>query len=335
MQCLRMKGILNEFLKISTNKHLSRMKLRNKIRIHNFLEDMITSAFLIVSIHIFILFFFKFHVLTNQPTDPSLRSISSHIRNICENLTTIYQSKLKLQPQKHEITANDDFSKLLNSINNILTKTRSNYFICYRTLYEIFRLKEEYHIKNRIDICIHQKSNQFMSFSNYLFKTSIDHELEKMKEKYEFDYTYNSIFGYYHIFSDSSYSDYGRVSVFIYLFDSSPETMFEFSTINRLGYFYVYMTGNNLKFSIESDESLRLENNQETFNMNYKQSYLETFTREFDLILPSKIPEYMVEGMNQKVMFGEHYFPVPNDPDLILMYFYPDMWYIRYDNCMI
>ena len=122
------------------------------------------------------------------------------------------------------------------------------------------------------------------------------------------------------------------------MFVDSPETTYEYPTIKRSGLFYrqfFWMAKDGNDCDDTSETKIDNLQQQEVSFFNHNEKNFRIFVSKHQLTLPSKIPGYMVENMYQKVVIGGRYFPVPNDSELILMYFYPDSWFVTYENCMV
>jgi hypothetical protein len=143
------------------------------------------------------------------------------------------------------------------------------------------------------------------------------------------------MFGYYRLSLRGGGGD-----IFVYVFVSAPPTKYRFTTITRFGYFYLQFMARTDHMDFNADGSLdsvyqEIESRRLLIQVDKKEQNLQRFVRQFRVNLPQKIPDYMVENMNSKLSIGGLYFPLPNDADLILMYFYPDSWSLHHQACML
>lgn len=149
------------------------------------------------------------------------------------------------------------------------------------------------------------------------------------------------MFGFYHMTLDvGGVGGTGGGDIFIYLFVSAPPTKYKFETITRFGYFYLQFMARTDQVDFNADGSLDsayqdIEQRRGLIKVDKKEQNLQRYARHFRINLPQKIPGYMVEAINSKLSIGGLYFPLPNDANLILMYFYPDSWAVYHEACMV
>jgi len=123
---------------------------------------------------------------------------------------------------------------------------------------------------------------------------------------------------------------YGKVFV------DEPESRYQYSTIRRAGFFFKYFVWlTDRENDYDRGQVIQDGKIQEISSFNNLIKNLEIFGPKYNLTITKKIPVYMVEDMFQHLCIGEKYFPLPNDSEIILMYFYPDTWFLTYKNCTI
>lgn len=301
------------------------LKKKECVRIiHHFLNDLITSGYLLILGYFLFCLFFNLIVLSRPPDDPSIESNKNYVKMLCSIAGQKRGNRSNLVNHEKGFESNHELMTLLKFVNITLLKTNKSFFLCYRSLYDALRLKVKFHHKNIVDICVHEKEQD--SIFDAFVKTDFEIMLTENKESFSFEYTYNRMCGYYHITSKVS-----DVNIFIYLFVTAAATKYEFATIRRYGHFYSKFRADEIMEI--GDFGRRLRKN--LYQVKMKEHNIHFFADKHQLNKPMNIPGYMVENMNNKILIGNEHLPIPNDPDLVLMYFYPDSWFITYPYCMI
>jgi hypothetical protein len=346
---MRMRPLFNFYLvnKFFTEYYIElNLELRRRrdkiLFLSSLLQKLITSAYITIVIYYLSLIFFHLYIISNVSSqDPSIRSIKQSLETFCksENLNeNMFRMKNNSASKFYRkgIASNIELLKLATFVNNTLTKTNKKHFLCYRTLFDLLRLRDEYQNTNSMDFCIYEDSLSILNVGGHIlnsfFTSDFERELNANKLVYEFDYYYNYMYGFYHLTSKS----FAKSEIFIYLFVASPETRLEFETIRRYGFFYIQYLPEIKTEYLDDNRKINKKRNLPFWNIFSTNNILENYVAKNQLILPSKIPEYMVSNMNQMIRINQnHMFPIPNDAHFMLMYFYSDSWYLSFDKCMI
>ena len=90
-----------------------------------------------------------------------------HIRQVCRLAAPNQTSRFPLG-----IESNRPLLLLVEFVNKSLLEAEYKYFLCYRTLYDVLRLRPEYHNKKVIDLCVHQEVILVLIY-NFLLINSI------------------------------------------------------------------------------------------------------------------------------------------------------------------
>ena len=286
-------------------------KRKHRRLISAFLHDLIKSSFITIVIYYLAFIFFNFLFTVTSVCDPSLKSIRSALTKSC-NIKTNQQSATS---NNLAINSNTQLMLLAGVANSSLSKAQLKPFLCYRTLFDILRVQPQYQHDRVMDLCVFDEKLSSLgvreNFLNLFFSDQLDNELKAHQQHLKFDYTYNSIYGFYQL-------TIGQSNLFIYKFMSSPETQLEFETIRRHGVIF------NQFFKLNEDNTLGF-------------SLIGKFMRDNEVNMPIRIPIYMVSRMSNHVDIWGGYFSLPNDPDLMLVYFYPESWYLsaQFNKCFI
>ena len=265
------------------------------------LNDLQLSVFLTTGVYYLFLFVFYVLILMNKLNDPSQNGYKFK-DNVCT----------QSEPFRPDETNN--LNILATIADSVLNKTNLSYFLCYRTLYDVVKLKSDYHDIRNLDICLYDKNfNTINSLASsliqYLIPSQIERDLDALKEKFLFDYEYDELFGYYKLYAPGA-------NLFIYLMVHSPPTKLEFERARRYGLFYIQFAHlTNL-----------LQNKK-------RSSYQENRPYSSLLDLPTPIPIYMLDNLVYKVKIAKNYFLVPNDPLTMLMFLYPKTWFLTSEKC--
>lgn len=325
--------ILNNLLRLLAKPECRTAKAVPSRCLRLCLKDLVQSAFLTLAAYFLCYAYFNSRVLSGPPADPSVFSNKDHIRLVCQNSSaTTIETSSPLLSYQNGIESNRPLMDLAKFVNSSLIESNHKYFLCYRSLYDVLRLKPEYRNKNVIDLCLYETDFEFFSF---FFKTKFEKQLADNKERENYDYSYNRMFGFYHLTLRGGGGD-----LFIYLFVSAPPTKYKFETIVRFGYFYLQFMARTDQLDFNADGSLDLayqdiEQRRRLIKIDKKEQNLQRYARQFRINLPQKIPSYMAEDLNSKLSIGGLYFPLPNDAHLILMYFYPDSWAFYQETCTV
>lgn len=266
-------GILNLF------KYL-KLKNKNQTFTIELLEDLVQSSLITIFIYLLMLILFYYLIQSNKINDPSA--------NI----------PFKCIPNKKEYSSN--MIQLVTFVNSILNTTNHKYFICYRTLFELLKLKPEFHDKNSIDLCIYDDylnpTNIESNLFNSLITSNFNSQLDLFKQQNSnFDYYLDRLLGYYHFKLDEA-------NLYLYMFVNSVETKYEFESIRRTGYLYLQFDYLNKMFSSQK-------------------------------LVTHKLPIYMIDNELFKTNIANNYLPFPNDVYSFLMHSYPNDWFKYYVNC--
>lgn len=201
------------------------------------------------------------------------------------------------------IEENLDF--LTSVVNDVNSKIHGIQFMCYRSLFQLVRIKHEYRNLTSLDIC--------------LFSNDIDHRFisdvlnEQMKTNADFKFIYDPLFGYYFLM-------YKNAELTLYTMSFSSESKYEFETFRRTGLIYTQFS-----YLIELLREEYLKN-------------MKSLTISFDSIcLYYSYPFYLIENMlnNEKSKINKGSFFYTNDPHFMLMSSYPNLWWRHFSNCSI
>lgn len=266
-------GILNliEYFKI---------KQSNRVFVIELLEDLVQSSLITLFVYILVLISFFFLILSNQINDPS--------------------ANIPFRCVLNQNDYSEDMINLLSYVNSILNATNHKYFICYRTLFELLKLKSDYRDKSSIDICIYDdyliSTNIESNLLLRLISASFREKLDLFKQQNDnFSYSFNRMLGYYHLKLNKS-------NLYLYVFINSPENKNEFESIRRNGYLYLQFDYVNKLFSSQK-------------------------------FVTHKLPIYMIENELFKTRIANNYIAFPNDVYSFLMHSYPNDWFKFYENC--
>ena len=219
----------------------------------------------------------------------------------------------------NQIEQQNDMIILTSIAESILTSKNLKYFLCYRTLFDLLRLESQYHDPNSIDICIYDPNLNSLSLIDNLLvqfgRSDLEIELRKIRKVYlKLNYSFNKLFGYYHLV-------YGKSELYLYLFTFASPTRLEFDSIKRYGVFYLQF---DYFLNIYYKETLnKIATNQMTKNV-YE-----------SICLLNKLPIYMLDEMEYKVIFSNSFIPMSINSYEMLMYFYPNLWWKSSQNCTI
>ena len=271
------------------------------LKVFNLSNDLFISAIVTIAAYYVILYLFYLLLSSssNELHDPS-QPLNNNYNNqqICAHANTNDSST----------AINKNMRFLADLTSKILDKTHEKYFLCYRTLFKLFKYNSPNFAEN-LDICIYDSRFSSLSLvenlSNQFGYSSIEIELNAIRNKYKnFNYRYNRFLGYYEL-------NYLEATVYIYVFVYSPSNKLEFETIRRNGLFYTqfdYLT-----------EMLKIER----FKLN-----------KHSVTLWNKLPIYMVDDMFYKIKLFNSYFYLPVDPHEMLMYNYPSLWWQSNVDCL-
>jgi len=303
---------LKRLLIIASSRLVPKRKHRQRLSI--FLQDLIRSSFITIVIYYLAFIFFNYLFTVTSLSDPSLKSIRSALSKSCNNRAD--QQRAASNNRSHlAISLNTQLMLLASLANSSLSKVQLKPFLCYRTLFDILRVQSQYQHDKVMDLCIFDEQLSSLgvkeNFLNLFFSDQLDNEFKTQQQTLKFDYIYNRIYGFYQL-------TLGESNLFIYKFMSSPETQLEFETIKRHGFIF------NQFFKLNEDNTLRF-------------SLVGKFMRDNEVNMPIHIPLYMVSRMSNHVEIRGSHFSLPNEPDLMLVYFYPESWFLsaQFNKCLI
>jgi hypothetical protein len=292
------------------NKYIVKKKrLKHVIFLVELLEDLYLSFIYTIFIYFVLLFTFYSMIHLNLLTDPAQ---SINLDNKCSIQSNSSSNIQQLEQQ-------NDMIILTSIAESILTSKNLKYFLCYRTLFDLLRLESQYHYTNLIDICIYDPNLNSLSLMDNLLiqfgRSDLEIELSRIKKLYsKLNYSFNKILGYYHLV-------YGKSELYLFLFTFVGPTRLEFDSIKRYGIFYLqfdYFLNYYYK-----DKLRKIETNQNKSNI-------------YDSIcLLNKLPIYMLDEMEYKVIFSNTFIPMSINSYEMLMYFYPNLWWVTSKNCTI
>jgi hypothetical protein len=121
-------------------------------------------------------------------------------------------------------------------------------------------------------------------------------------------YEYDRLFGYYRL-------AYGQASLYLYLFSYSAPTRLEFESIKRYGVFY-----SQFDYLLKAGQRKIVEANRDGDAFN-------------SICLLNKLPFYMLDEMEYKVVFSNTFVPMSINSYEMLMYFYPKLWWVSFKDC--
>lgn len=285
-------------------------------RINRTLDNLLLSCiFTIVLYYAFIIFLY-YQLSSKKLTDPSL-SLFRPLASLCDSKDQLMvdaasgHSSAGLQ---HTFNHSDDLKLLLKMTKSLLAKAASDYefFICYRSLFDLLRVQEPFQETNSFDMCVYDKNSakwiNKINFLRNLLENRLETELASLVARSSIKYEYQRFFGYYHL-------KYGSASLYLYLFVHSSPNKYEYDTIVRYGWLY-----SQFQYISKGMDQL---------------GKLHTFSAK-DTSVPSKLPFYMIEEMGYRVELNDGLsLPLPNDPYTMLMYSYPNDWWRSYQNCTI
>ncbi len=102
---------------------------------------------------LFYLFSYILLIFKHKYKDPSIRNLNKHLETRCAIQDTNFPSRIH---EKTGIASNSDLMNLMVIVNSTLLRTNTPYFLCYRTLMDVLRMKQDYQGRHIIDLCIHQ-----------------------------------------------------------------------------------------------------------------------------------------------------------------------------------
>jgi hypothetical protein len=293
------------------NKYIiKKRRLKNFVFIIELLEDLYQSFIITLFIYFILLFTFYTMIHLNMLTDPAK---SINLENKCS-------IKSNLSSKNQQLEVQNDMIVLTSIAESILTSKNFKYFLCYRTLFDFLRLKSQYHDPNLIDICIYDSSINSLSLVDNLLiqfgRSDLEIELSRISKVYsKLNYSFNKILGYYHL-------SYGKSELYLYLFTFAPPTRLEFDSIKRYGIFYLQFDFFlNIHYKNKLNE---ISTSQKTSNKIYD-----------SICLINKLPIYMMDEIEYKVIFSNSFIPVSINSYEMLMYFYPNLWWNSFQNCTI
>ncbi|CAF1010928.1 unnamed protein product [Brachionus calyciflorus] len=255
------------------------------------LDDLELSCLITLFIYFFFYILIYLCIYLNWLNDPTQSIITS---NLCTSETKPYSN---------------DLIELSTQINRELSKSNEKYFLCYRSLINILKLRTNKYNENYLDLCIYDtdltpydlKSNLQYLFG-YSKMDSIFSDLTKRNS--EISYEYNYFYGYFKL-------KYKNSEIFFYLYLTAPATRLEFESITRSGVVYTQFSQVVSKFYSSTNV---------------------TKSSSFAISLLNKLPVYMVNEMLFKVNLCNNYFFLPVDAFNSLMYFYPNIWSLNNRN---
>jgi len=162
--------------------YIRRLQNRRRNReLENFLNDLLTSAFITISFYFIFSVYVNNCILNSKPNvldilnhffhffclvrsfifinfkfqDPSINNLKEYLENLCTQPFPNFQKKIN-EKTEYGISSNPDLMNLMDIVNTSLLNTKIPYFLCYRTLIDVLHLKKEYQRRNIIDLCLYQ-----------------------------------------------------------------------------------------------------------------------------------------------------------------------------------
>lgn len=282
--------ILCSRLRLKLKKKLEKMRAyridRTRTKFfHDLLDDLHLSSSITLFIYFVFYVFIYILVYFNHLNDPAQLILNS---NICIS-----------EPK----TTSKDLVDLSTRVNSILSKSNEKYFLCYRSLIYILKLKNNLYDQDYLDLCLYDTTltpHDVKSNLNYILGYSkLDANLNDLANKDpNFTYEFNSFYGYFKF-------KYRKAEIFLYLYIHAPPTRLEFDSITRSGLLYTQ------------------------FSQVIKKFYSSTnITNNYKISLLNKMPIYMVNEMMYKINVTNVYVYLPTEPYNSLMYFYPSIWWL-------
>ena len=307
--------LLKSFLSIGLVKFgYERLPRKRKScrRINRTLDNLFFSCILTIVLYYAFIIFLYYQLTSKKLADPSL-SLFRPLASLCSSKDQQDESSPHSAGLHHTFSHSDDLKALLKLTRSLLAKaTDYEFFICYRSLFDLLRVQEPFQETNSFDLCVYDKHSikwiNKINFLRNLLENRLETELAALVKRTGIKYEYHRFFGYYHL-------RYGSANLYLYLFVHSSPNKYEYDTIVRYGWLYS-------QFQYISKSI-------------YQLGKLHANTPK-DTSAPSKLPFYMIEEMGYRVELNDGLsLFLPYDPYTMLMYSYPDDWWRSYQNCTI
>lgn len=154
--------VFNNLLRLMAKPECRQVKVVPSRGLRLCLKDMVQSAFITLLAYFLCYAYFNLRVLSDSPADPSVFSNKDHIHLVCQNESLAVDdedspSHRRLVSYHNGIESNRPLMDLVRFVNSSLVESNHKYFLCYRSLYDVLRLKPEYHNKNIVDLCLYEE----------------------------------------------------------------------------------------------------------------------------------------------------------------------------------
>jgi hypothetical protein len=277
------------------------MKLKSNKKancITKFTNVLLISTFWTLTVYFIALLTLYLLLRFDQIRDPA-QLINKH--ELCKTSNSI----------QYSFKNNEENLNFLTSVaNDVNSEIDGIQFICYRSLYQLVRIKNEFRNFSTLDLCL---------FSNNIDHILIIHRLNEItKSNGGFNFVYDPLFGYYSL-------TYKNAELTLYTMTFSSGSKYEFETFRRTGLVYTQFS-----YLIELLKAEYLKNSQSS-STSISLQLLDSVCFYYSY------PFYLIENMLNKVTLkiNNQSFFYTNDPHFMLMNSYPNLWWQHFANCSI
>lgn len=249
---------------------------------------LLKCSFITITAYYFLLILFYYLIKFNLIIDESINL--NNIEIICSNKDII---------KSNDNVNNNQTHLLIKTINKFLFESNLNLtvFICYRTLFEVMRLKNEFRNRYSLDLCIVNENNHEYFIFDVKLKEFFNSDY--IKNKLYIDYQYNYFYGYYKLTLYNHKKDKNIIVVYLFMFNK--------------------ITQNNHAYFI----------NNGVYYWQFK--HLAVWLNHYNLLSDS-----LIQNLNNYVIYLNKYkIFIPNDYLYWIMHYYPQDWWKTIDMCTL
>ena len=301
------RKILLVKLRLLRDKYL-RHHRSELLKLNYLLDNLFISSLLTLLIYFLALALFYAQINSNSLYDPCQR--------LDLNTSCLLYDQRSTPPNPDFL---NDLSVLTTLVTGVLEKNKNKYFLCYRTLLELLRLRNGNSLnRHTLDICVYEPNQSAVSvLKNILGLFGFSQIQHDFRSSHLVTVEFNSLFGYYKI-------SYHSATVYLYLFVYATPNRVSFAGLRRHGFIYTQF------------EAL-IEHFKSTNRLDGRRSYATTEGPLQQISIFNRLPFYMIQTqrVEYRVRIAQHYFSLPCDPYNALMHFYPNLWWSELTGCTV